>query len=348
MMDAPGRRDVLLRRWQERAQGGRLVLAEGQDARVVEAARRLAERGLGAVILIVADSRALANAVRCSSDTLIVHHVDDLAADPRIAAVIDAAAVRRNLEPAAAVRLGRDPVAVAAAMVRGGLADAAVAGAATESAAVVRAAIRIIGRARDRSTVSGAFLLLLPDGAAVTFTDCAVVPVPTAEQLAEIAADGAALHEELTGQSARVAFLSFSTLGSAQHPSVEAVREAVDLFRRLRPSVAADGELQFDAAYVPAVAARKAPQSTVAGQANVFVFPNLDAGNLGYKIAERLGRATAVGPILLGLARPMNDLSRGCSVEDIEAVSLVSIVLSRARVAGSAGGEGACVGEVAR
>jgi phosphotransacetylase len=334
MIDAAGPHGALLDRWTAAARDGRVVLAEGDDPRVVEAAARLLDRGVGAVHLVVrSEDRPIAALRDRSGGRLVVHHLDELAADPRLRAAIEAALAGRELGPSAIARLGRDPVALAAAMVRLGDVDAAVAGAVTESAAVARAAIRIVGRAAGRSTVSGAFLMLLPDGRPVTFSDCAVVPVPTADQLVEIAADAAALHDRLTGEAPAVAFLSFSTLGSASHPSVDLVREAVARFRARLPDVAADGELQFDAAFVPAVAARKAPRSAVAGRANVFVFPNLDAGNLGYKIAERLGGATAIGPLLLGLARPMNDLSRGCSVDDIECVALVSVALGRSGVA---------------
>jgi phosphotransacetylase len=330
MIDGAGPHAALLARWERIARRGRVVLAEGHDTRVVQAAGRLLERGLERVHLIVsAQAAELARLRERYPDRLVIERIDDLAADPRIAAIIETALAARGLEPGAIAELRRDPINLAAAMVRAGIVDAAVAGAATESAAVARAAIRIVGRAEGRSTVSGAFLMLLPDGRALTFSDCAVVPEPSPSQLAEIAADAATLHEQLTGETPAVAFLSFSTLGSAEHRSVELVREAVARFRALRPSVAADGELQFDAAYVPSVAARKAPTSAVAGRANVFVFPNLDAGNLGYKIAERLGRAAAIGPLLLGLARPMNDLSRGCSVDDIECVALVSIALGR-------------------
>ncbi len=330
MIEATSPHAALLRRWEAIARDGRVVLAEGHDPRVVEAARRLLDRGLGAVHLIVPDDDRVDARLRDRyRGRLVVERIDDLAADVGLYSIIETALADRRVDAETVARLRRDPVILAAAMVRAGAAEAAVAGAATESAAVVRAAIRILGRAEGRSTVSGAFVMLLPDGRPVTFSDCAVVPTPSASQLAEIAADAAMLHERLTGEAPAVAFLSFSTLGSAQHPNVDVVREAVARFRTAQPAVAADGELQFDAAFVPAVAARKAPQSAVAGRANVFVFPNLDAGNLGYKIAERLGGATAIGPILLGLSRPMNDLSRGCSVDDIESVALVSIVLGR-------------------
>ncbi len=330
MIDAAGPHGALFRRWEAMARPGRVVLAEGHDARVVEAAGRLLDRGLAAVHLIVPSENTDASRLRDRyGERLVIAHPEELGEDPRLGGIIEASLSGRGLDRAAIAGLRRDPVVLAAAMVRARVVDAAVAGAATESASVARAAIRIVGRAEGRSTVSGAFLMLLPDGTPLTFSDCAVVPTPTASQLVEIAAEAAVLHEQLTGEAPAVAFLSFSTLGSAKHPSVDLVREAVAEFRARLPHVAADGELQFDAAFVPAVAARKAPRSAVAGRANVFIFPNLDAGNLAYKIAERIGGATAIGPLLRGLARPMNDLSRGCSVDDIVSVALASIVLGQ-------------------
>lgn len=223
----------------------------------------------------------------------------------------------------------KDPLFFAAMMVRRGDADGAVSGAITTTADVLRAGIQVIGLKEGNRTVSSVFLMNLPGGKVVTYGDCAVVPYPDASQLADIAIASADTHQALTGETPRVAMLSFSTKGSATHDAVTKVTDALANVKNLRPGLLVDGELQFDAAWVPAVGQRKAPGSDVAGNANVFVFPNLDAGNIGYKITERVGGADAIGPIIQGLAKPLNDLSRGCKAEDIVIVAAVCAIKAK-------------------
>lgn len=226
-----------------------------------------------------------------------------------------------------------DTLRAAVAAVAAGLLDGVVAGAATTTAEVLRAGLRILGTARPGGTVSGAFYMVLPDRV-LTFADAAVVPEPNASQLAGIAIDACEARRAIVGDEPRVAFLSYATRGSAAGASVERMRAAAAEFRDRCPDVVADGELQADAALVPDVARRKAPGSPVAGTANVLVFPDLDAGNIGYKLVERLAGARAIGPILQGLAAPLNDLSRGASIEDIVLVARVTALQAAGRGAG--------------
>lgn len=210
-----------------------------------------------------------------------------------------------------------------------GKADAAVAGSVASTGQVIVSALRTVGVAKGSQLVSSTFLMEMPDGNVFTYADCAVVPYPDSDQLASIALDAGDTHRLLTGEEPRIAFLSFSTKGSAQHEKVELVQKAYQRAKRNKPDWKMDGELQFDTAFVPSVAQRKAPNSEVGGEANVYIFPNLDAGNIAYKITERLAGATATGPILQGLSKPFMDLSRGCSVDDIVNTACVASLISQ-------------------
>lgn len=216
-----------------------------------------------------------------------------------------------------------DPLFWSAMMVRRGDADGCVAGAVNTTGDVLRAGIQVIGMKEGIKTVSSVFMMVLPNGRVLTYGDCAVVPYPNDEQLANIAVSSAQTHQQLTGENPTVAMLSFSTKGSAAHEAVEKVQKALVKAKELAPQLLIDGELQFDAAFVPEIGKKKAPGSSVAGVANVFIFPNLDAGNISYKITERLAGSEAIGPIIQGLNKPMNDLSRGCKSEDIVTVAAI-------------------------
>ena len=223
-----------------------------------------------------------------------------------------------------------DTLRFAVAQLKTGRLDGVVAGARSSTADVVRAGLRILGTAPGIKTVSSSFYMVPTDPSAevLTFTDAGVVPAPTPEQLAEIAESACRARRQVVGDEARVAFLSYSTHGSADGDSVRLVREAMRQFRERVPDVICDGELQADAALVPEVAARKAPDSAVAGKANVLVFPDLDAGNIAYKLVQRLAGWHALGPVLQGLAAPLNDLSRGASVDDIVHVAYITALMS--------------------
>jgi len=299
-----------------------IVLPRSSDERVIKAAEYLHNHGLCKVILIK-------NENHLSSDNVI--EVIDPRTDKNLNSYAEAFFNKRKhkgITLEQATQIIQDPLFFAASMVAQGEADACVAGSVSTTGDVLRAAIQTIGLKAGSNVVSSIFLMSFNDGKVFSYGDCAVVPYPTSEQLATISIDSAATHYALTREEPKVAMLSFSTKGSAQHERVDLVEEALELAKKQNPLLKIDGSLQFDAAYVDSIGKSKAPDSEVAGKANVFIFPNLDAGNIGYKITERLAGATATGPIIQGLAKPMMDLSRGCSWEDIVNTSCVAALIS--------------------
>ncbi len=311
----------------------RIVLPEGEDPRVVRAAVQARDSGIASIIMLGNTERIQDCARNVGVDLAGIELVDPAHSShlEHFGTVYRALNPAKEYAPQAAQQEMLSPLRFAAMMVRAGLADGTVGGVAHSTSDVIRAAKRIIGQSENSNLVSSYFLIVFDapyherQGTFV-FADCALVVDPNAEQLAHIAVGAAHSMHVMTGQTPRVAMLSFSTIGSAIHPRVRKVAEATALAKLADPSLLIEGEIQFDAAFVPSVAKSKIKDSVLQGEANVLVFPNLDAGNIGYKIAQRLGGAKAIGPILQGLARPANDLSRGASTEDVYQMIAVTCV----------------------
>jgi phosphate acetyltransferase len=302
-----------------------IVLSEGHDPRIVAAAVSAVAVGIATIILVGPTdevTKQLSDIGSAPSDAIRIEDPTTSALTAEVAETYFEIRQHKGVSMEVAEKQARDPLVFAAMLVRNGHADGTVGGAVATTSDTVRAALQVIGKAKTAPLVSSFFLMVLPEGhpsgrGGMIYSDCGLVIDPSAEELAAIAQQSAASCLAIMNETPKVAMLSFSTKGSARHPNVDKVSQAAALVKEQAPDLDVDGELQFDAAFVPSVGESKAAGSSVAGHANVMIFPNLDAGNIGYKITQRIGGATAIGPVLQGLAKPANDLSRGCVAEDV-------------------------------
>lgn len=312
----------------------RVVLPEGTEPRMIQAARKLISEGIAKVTLLGDETEIEKLAGQHGLMLSNVEVINPAHSPDFNGYVSDLVELRKHkgLTVEKATDFMNDGLFFGAMMVRHDQADASVAGAVNTTSNVLRAAIQVLGLAEGIKTISSSFLMTIPKfrdthNKLFIFADCAVLPNPNAEQLASIAFSTAQTLTKLLGEEPRLAMLSFSTKGSAKHKDVDKVLEAIDILKRDHPELKVDGEFQLDAAIIPEIGRKKAPDSEIAGEANVLIFPDLDAGNIGYKLTERLANATATGPIIQGLSKPANDLSRGCSVDDIVDVSAIALLM---------------------
>jgi len=307
----------------------RLVLPESHDERVLKAAEILVKENIAEVITIGNKEKIKSDAANLGVDLSGVEIVDPQTSDlaEGFAEIFYDARKHKGITLDDAKEIIKKDLFFGAMMVREGNANGSVAGSTASTGDVLKAAFQCVGMPKGISIVSSLFLMIFKDKT-YSYADCAVVPNPDTAQLADIAISTADNHKKLTGEEPNVAMLSFSTMGSAKHEDADKVIEATKIAKEKRPDLNIDGEMQFDTATIESIGKRKAPESKVAGKANVMVFPNLDAGNISYKITERLGGAVAIGPIVQGLKKPLFDLSRGCSVDDIVNTSVIASLMA--------------------
>lgn len=317
-----------------RSKKRRVVLPEGTEPRVIQAARKILSEEIAAVTLLGDEKEIESLAKEHGLNLGKVEVMNPAHSDSYNRFVQDFMEIRKakGITEERAKKTMLNELYFGAMLVRNDMADASVAGSINTTGDVMRAAIQVIGLKPGIKVVSSNFMMTVPKyrdehDKVFLYADGAVVPNPDSEQLASIAAATAETMEKLLGMEPRIAFLSFSTKGSAKHPDVDKVIKAVEIFKRDFPQYKADGEFQVDAAIVPEIAARKAPESDLNGDANILIYPDLDAGNIAYKLTQRLANATATGPIIQGLAKPANDLSRGCSADDIVDVSAIAVLM---------------------
>lgn len=312
----------------------RVVLPEGTDPRTIQAAKKILFDEIASVTILGDKKEIEPLAKEHGLNLSKIELINPTHSGEYNKFVADFVELRKHkgMTEEKAKGIIAQPLFFGAMLVRHNKADASVAGAVNTTGDVLRAAIQVIGLKAGIKTVSSCFLMTLPQfrderDKVFLYADGAVMPNPTAEELASIAASTAETMVNLLGMEPKVAFLSFSTKGSASHPDVTKVRQAYELFKTEHPEIKADGELQLDAAVIPEIANKKSPDSLIGGDANILIFPDLDAGNIGYKLTQRLANATATGPIIQGLAKPANDLSRGCSAQDIVDVTAIAVLM---------------------